>query len=181
MSGAIMKKIEFDASLLIGTTGMLSAAAAWVAERSSRVILVSRNASSSTLCRYNNVESLDRDWRDPLSFVSTIVETPTFESVQLAVIWIHGDGVDAVHRLLVALSHRPCLIVQVRGSQALKDLEARQDPQFEMRGRARLITVTLGAKWEAGRKRWLTWEEISAGVVTAINARESQVIGSLSP
>ncbi|QND45963.1 hypothetical protein HB780_09630 (plasmid) [Rhizobium lusitanum] len=175
-----MKKIEFDASLLIGTTGMLTAAAEWVVGRSGRVILVSRNASSSTLCRYNNVEALDLDWRDPLPFVSTIVEMPRFESAQLAVIWIHGSGAEAAQRLLVALSHRPCLIVQVRGSQALQDIGTRQDPPFEMRGRARLITVTLGAKWEAGRKRWLTWDEISAGVVTAINARESQVIGTLS-
>ncbi|XKM37952.1 hypothetical protein A4U53_001975 (plasmid) [Rhizobium ruizarguesonis] len=176
-----MKKIEFDASLLIGATGMLTAAAEWVAERSVSVILVARNASSSPLCSRNNVKSLDLDWRDPLPFVSAIVEASMFESVQLAVIWVHGSGVEAAQGLLPALSQRPCLIVQVRGSQALHDIGTRQDPPFEMRGRARLITVTLGAKWKAGRKRWLTWDEISAGVVTAINARESQVIGSLSP
>jgi hypothetical protein len=160
---------------------MLSAAAEWVADRSGGIILVSRNASSSSLSRRSNVEALDLDWRDPLPFVNAIAETGMFESVELAVIWIHGSGAEAARRLLVALSDRPCLIVQVRGSQALKDIGTGQEPPFKMRGLARLITVTLGAKWEAGWKRWLTWDEISAGVVTAITARESQVIGSLSP
>lgn len=176
-----MKQIVFDTSLLVGATGMLSAAAEWVATRSDKVILVSRGASSSSLSCRENVEALDLDWRDPIRFASTIRSVGMFEKVELAVLWIHGNGAEAAQWLLAELSRRPCLIVQVSGSQAIKDLERRDVLPFDIRGQARLITVTLGAKWEAGRKRWLTWEEISAGVVVAIDTRESCAIGSLSP
>lgn len=155
---------RFSNSLMIGATGMLHDAAAWAAERSERLVLVSREAGQSALAALHNVVAVSADWRRPDAFVDAISDADAFAGVQLAVLWIHGNGSEAKRRVEHALAGQDCLIVDVQGSIALADLKAAERPGRGLGAKARSITVTLGAVRTGTGQRWLTWEEISAGV-----------------
>jgi len=170
---------RFSNTLMIGATGMLHDAAAWVAERSERLVLVSRGAGQSSLAELPNVVTVSADWRRPDAFIDSIARADGFVGVQLAVLWIHGNGTEAKRRVLQHLSRLDCLVVNVQGSTALADLKAAAQRRRTPGAGARPITVTLGAVRTGSGQRWLTWDEISAGVIDAIEAEEDRIIGWL--
>ena len=165
---------RFHKSLLIGTTGMLGAATCWAVARSDESYVVARRASAGDW----GGQPLDLDWCDTDGFIGGLRNAGALDGADLAVLWIHRSGAIAAQRVVRMLTASPCLIVQVEGSQALRDLSA--SPPFVEDGQARRITVTLGAVSEGGTRRWLNWDEISAGTIAAIEARESRVLGSLT-
>lgn len=171
---------KYSNSLMIGATGMLTDAAAWVAQRSSRMVLVSRSAPRSPLANHPGVVALSADWRDGDKFFRAIARADGFIDTQLAVLWIHGNGAQAKRRVLQELSALDCLIVDIRGSAALTELDHPKGAIGGGRSTARHITVTLGSVPTAAGRRWLSWEEISTGVIDAIVAGESRVVGWLT-
>lgn len=164
---------------MIGATGMLSGTAAWVAERSERTVLVSRNAPQSPLANRSNVVALSADWRNLDEFLQVLARADGFGDVQLAVLWMHSDGAQAKQHVLKELSNFDCLIVDVQGSSTLTEVD-RPAGACDPAKRARLITVKLGAVKTAADRRWLTWDEISNGTIAAIEAGESRVVGGPS-
>ena len=171
----------FDRSLMVGTTGMLLAANLWVAERSRRCFVVSRQASCvAPLVGLESVQSLDLDWTNQRMFRNGLTSVGALEQIGLAVLWLHRSGDAQARWIIQRLSKTPCLIVRVLGSQAgIVEVIANRQGGYKI-GAACIISVILGAKRETGRKRWLTWEEISQGVIAAITQRESRIIGNLT-
>ncbi len=171
----------FATSILVGATGMLAGTAQWVAERSGKTVLLARHASrAGSLTRNRGVTTLDRDWRDDAACMAALAEAGALAAPDLAVLWIHGSGAGLEARLTRHLAAHHCLIVKVRGSADLGDLRGDSPAAgHDDLGAARRITVTLGAVPDGVGKRWLTWNEISDGVIAAIGARSNRVVGRL--
>lgn len=164
---------------MIGATGMLRDAAIWVAARSNRLILVSRQNLSAPLFDLHNVQSVIADWREPKAFIQALKSVDGFSGTKLAVLWMHNDGSETKKSILGELSATECFIISVEGSAALSEVD-RPKPEAEQIGEnGRLVKVVLGAKETNSGKRWLTWPEISNGVIRAIKAEESQIVGTL--
>jgi len=161
---------------------MLAKTAKWVIERSATSFLVARRASAAReIVSKRSVTALDLDYRDASGFLRGLGEADALSRIDLAVLWIHDAGAEAAYALIDALASQPCLIAYVRGSQRLAELAgASRDADSTICGAAKLVTVTLGAKKHGGRMRWLTWDEISDGVIDAISAGESRIVGNLN-
>ena len=71
-------------TLMIGATGMLRDAAIWVAARSDRLILVSRQNLSAPLFDLHNVQSVIADWREPKAFIQALKSVDGFSGTKLA-------------------------------------------------------------------------------------------------
>lgn len=170
---------EYTNSLVVGATGMLQEATVWVAERSEKLVLISRNAPESHLAARSNVVALSADWTNAHAFTKTIAGAGGFTDTQLAVLWMHGNGVLAKRQVLGELTKLDCLIVHVQGSTALANLRGVVANASASGSNATSITVTLGAIGTDAGQRWLTWAEISAGVIEAIEAKESRIVGGL--
>lgn len=172
---------SFKRSLLVGTTGMLAQAARWVADRSQKTFLVARHAhGAGEILSSTAIVPLDLDYRDTSGFLGGLEQSGALEGTDLAILWFHDSGFDAAQALVDALADTSCLIVTVRGSQNLSDLAGSAAGAPDTAGGAsRRVTVILGAKTEGGRRRWLTWEEISTGVIDAICAGEDRIVGDL--
>jgi NADPH:quinone reductase-like Zn-dependent oxidoreductase len=170
---------EFDNVLMVGATGMLGEAVEQVAARAGRVVVVARGAARSSLAARDRVVPVSADWRNADDFMRAIEAANGLDGVDLAVLWMHATGAEAKRRLLARLARGQCLVVDVVGSAALRDLR-RLKPQSEALGPDALrVTVVLGAIPTAGGHRWLDWPEISQAVIAAIDDRESRVVGEL--
>lgn len=173
--------MTFERSLLVGTTGMLAHAARWVIDRSQKSFLVARHASAvGELVSSTAVFPLDLDYRDTSVFMRGLEQSGALAGTDLAVLWIHDSGAEAARALDEVLAGNSGLIVTVRGSQRLSKLAGA--PAHERRttgGAVRRVTVTLGSKPQGGGRRWLTWDEMSNGVIDAICAGEDRIVGDL--
>ena len=170
---------KFDRVLTIGVTGMLGEMLNWLAVRSERVVLVSRGAVQSASAAHNTVIPVSADWRNEVNFIDSIEAANGFSGVKLAVVWMHDTGADAKRRVLERLAEESCLVVDVLGSSALKDLK-QMEPQSDYLGpQARRVTVLLGAMPTGAGHRWLEWSEISQAVIWAVENRVGLTVGEL--
>lgn len=104
--------------------------------------------------------TLDIDWCEPQLFMSMIAETVSYANTDIAVIWTHHNGNESSDLLIASLLQKPCLVVQVLGSQSISQSDVEKG--YKSTGCAKLITVTLGVvRDDSGCQRWLTWDEIS--------------------
>ena len=78
-----------------------------------------------------------------------------------------------------ALSDRACTIVTVHGSTDLSAMRTDMEQGPASAGQPKRIRVFLGLKSEGAGVRWLTWEEISGGVIAAIEQGADTVVGDL--
>jgi hypothetical protein len=169
--------------LVVGGTGMLAGLVEALAGDGGRLSLLSRRASRSAWPGY------DCDYCDKASFVHALdAAIAASGPIDLAVAWFHDLKI-AAPRLLAERIGRPGApgrLFQVLGS-------ATGDPCHPERlGRAaavaeglpdcRLRQVVLGFRVEAGRSRWLSDAEISAGVLEAVRQdRTCAVVGQVEP
>ena len=167
---------------------MLAGASVALAARSEAMTSVARtrrslaalDAAIADTVRVHHVLTLD--WHEPDRFVGEIERhVATTKPPDLIVAWIHDDG--RALRLAEALAtpERPPTFVHVVGS-ASGDVGAVADgvragmgaPEIAVRYRQ----VVLGAHRTAGGMRWLTHDEISTGVLEAIEqGRDRFVVG----
>lgn len=165
--------------LVVGGTGMLSGLCRALAGDGGRLSLLSRHASKAA-----GADGFDCDYYDEAGFVQALdAATARSGPITLAVSWIHTLKIPANRRLAERVRGR---LFQVLGSAAA-------DPDHPWRldlGRAvadglpdcALRQVVLGFKIEDGRSRWLTNDEISAGVLRAIQADLTySIIGQSEP
>lgn len=162
--------------LVVGGTGMLSGLSKALAEDGGRLSLLSRRASA--------VGGFDCDYYDETAFCAALAAAIDRSGpIDLAVAWFHTLKIPAPRRLAEQVRGR---MFQVLGS-------AVSDPAHPHRLAAAaavaegladcaLRQVVLGFKVEDGVSRWLTNEEISAGVLAAIRADLTySVIGQTEP
>lgn len=163
--------------LVVGGTGMLSGLVEALAGDGGRLSLLSRHASQTA-------GGFDCDYHDAEAFNAALAAAVERSGpIDLAVAWFHT--------LKIAAPRLPAAQVKGRLFQVLGSATA--DPAHPDRlGRAAAVAeglpacevrqVVLGFKLEAGGSRWLTNDEISAGVLEAVRAdRPLSIIGQVTP
>lgn len=160
-------------SLIIGGTGMLEKATRTLMDQSEHTTLVARHASGFS----QHVDAIDADYTNAGHFIETLsahfFHTPP---VDLAVIWMHRTGNEALQKLLPLLNAGPVSVIHLLGSA---QGDPRQDnpltPVLSDLPHITYISVALGRMGS----RWLTHEEISDGTLEAIAHKRATVIGSI--
>ncbi len=106
--------------------------------------------------------------------------------IDLAVCWVHSTAPDAIPTMAECLAEaaREVRLFHIVGTGS----DDQPDHVGQIQSRIRQIPgvlyrkVQLGFIVEAGRSRWLTHEEISRGVIEAIDTdADESVVGAISP
>lgn len=161
---------------------MLSGVTAWLAEHGHTVSVVSRRPGNFSSCSDpGKVLSILVDYRESHILLRCITDTISVHGpIGLAVFWIHRDAPDALRIMADEISRHaqePWRLFHVRGSTAYLHREL---PQVAANCLYR--EIILGFVTDENTSRWLTHEEISGGVITAVeNDRERSVVGTLEP
>ena len=175
---------EFQHALIVGGTGMLRPASAFVAARARRVTLVARGAMQAAAeLGLGHDSALPLDWRHQDAFGSALRQrAAALGAFDLALLWLHDDGQQALEMLLHDFAQAKALVVHVLGSAdadpgagnaAIRSLVMQH-------GLLSYVTVMLGSKPGAGGgRRWLTDAEISAGAIAAIRTGRDVTVGDL--
>lgn len=104
--------------------------------------------------------------------------------IDLVVAWIHGtapDAIDTIKRELANLQKgHPWTLVHIKGSSY--DLSSILDTEHHPSDSFQEKFVQLGFVIEGSTSRWLTHQEISEGVIRAIQGDQRKtVVGTLEP
>lgn len=176
-------------ALVVGGTGMLRAASIAIANRSYEITSVARtrrslSALDSAIPPETTHHALSLDWSDPEAFLRAIEHHLSDTAPpDLVVAWVHDDELTLRLAPLVG-SDRPRRFFHVIGSGG-KDpsIVARSlREEFEAPPNVSYHQVILGFERSSGRSRWLTNDEISAGVLEAIERERTQfVVGTVEP
>lgn len=166
---------RYPHALVVGGTGMLRGAALHLA-RTSVVSVIARDTGNlESLVRDSGgwVRAISVDYRDTGALVAALRNSIERDStIDLAVCWIHSDAPDALRAIVDTIGREamPPKLFHVLGSG--------MTPARELSGVAHR-TVMLGRIVEPGGGwRWLTNDEISRGVIDAIETnRETSVVG----
>ncbi len=156
---------------IIGGTGMLAGACAAIAPRCERLVLAARKPKA--LAERIGAEALALDWDDRPAAANAL--PPEATRFDLVISWLHRGGLWLVPHLEARLRAQGRSI-RIHGSAALAPgALARIDPPAPPHLRRQRILL--------GRKgaRWLTDEEISAGLLEAIDApgRDPLIVGDI--
>lgn len=168
---------------------MLRAASVELATRSKRLTSVARTQRSlsslnAELARTGCIHHmLALDWNAPDHFLAEIERhIAATEPPELVVAWIHDDHLALrVSATLARIGHS-MRFFHIIGS-------ARTNPKhiadtllhgLELPSNIRYHQVVLGAHRLGGQRRWLTHQEISAGVLQAVEQEQAQwIVGDL--
>ncbi|RTH23463.1 hypothetical protein CSW38_10470 [Thermus scotoductus] len=174
---------EFSHTLVVGGTGMLREASVALASRSGRLTSVARTQRSllsldAELARTGCVHHLlALDWNVPDRFLAEIERhIGATEPPELVVAWIHEDHLALRLAAVLARMGHPLRFFHVVGSARTnpKQLADSLSQGLEPHPNLRYHQVVLGARRSGGSMRWLTHQEISAGVLQAIEAGLAQ-------
>lgn len=176
-------------TIAVGATGMLKAAAVELAARSQQFTSVARTRGS--LSRLDDAlrngstqhHPLQLDWSNADEFLARIQQHVSgTEPPDLVVAWIHDDQLTLRLALNLAETGTAFRFFHIIGSATVNP-EGISDSlldEFDPPANLDYHQVVLGARQTGWRSRWLTDQEISAGVLEAIEQLEDQfVVGTL--
>lgn len=174
--------------LLIGTTGMLKSAAQQIAEDTQGdVVVLSRRASYFSFddaALNRRTRAYDIDWTDGPSFLSSLDEIAASHGPFTAsLIWMHGRD-EPLRSHIAHLMAADGTLVEVLGSAASRPSALGEVRVRHMQGlrHVRYRQVLLGFVHEDGQSRWLTHDEICAGVLQAYASDDRVTIaGQVEP
>lgn len=175
-------------ALLIGTTGMLTAAARHAVEQSASAALVSRNADTFTFGNAALDAKLTRlplSYEDAPSFLDALEPYAPFD---LALTWIRPRA-ELLRAAIDAFIAPKGLLVEVMGSRSILTGPEGQASIAALRADAlahqpdiTYAQVILGFMREKDTSRWLTHEEISAAAIAQLdNPMPRRIAGILEP
>jgi hypothetical protein len=177
--------------LVVGGTGMLRAATLGLALRAEYVSVVARGEArlaelAEEAARLPGVVMpWSADYRNDPSLATTVTSAQeAFGPVDTVVAWIHADAGNApvLVARLVGANGRPFRWFDVVGSGD-GDSRSRADARRDDLAAVTKLTyhrVVLGRVREDDGFRWLTHEEISRGVLDAIDAaRPESIVGEI--
>lgn len=175
-------------TLLIGTTGMLTAAARHAVEQSASAALVSRNADTFTFGNAALDAKLTRlplSYEDAPSFLDALEPYAPFD---LALTWIRLRA-ELLRAAIDAFIAPKGLLVEVMGSRSILTGPEGQASIAALRADAlahqpdiTYAQVILGFMREKDTSRWLTHEEISAAAIAQLDApMPRRIAGILEP
>ncbi len=162
--------------LVVGGTGMLSGLCKALAGDGERLSLLSRQASAHG--------GFDCDYYDEASFAAALdAAIARSGPITLAIAWFHSLKIAAPRMLAAQVRGRMFQVMgHAMGDPERPDRLATAAKVAEGLPDCALRQVVLGFKIEPGRSRWLTNEEISAGVLSAVQADLTySVIGQTEP
>lgn len=171
--------------LVFGGTGMLSGATQWVIGRARHTTVTGR--SEHRLKRLQEGDPGERasfhqlDYRDTEALKSLLSSTVNRHGpVDLVLSWIHSTAREALPTIVSEISQtsQQWHLIHIKGS-ANDDADIRARP--ETPDNCQYREVLLGYQRTERGSRWLTDEEISEGVVAAIQQDADITIGQLEP
>lgn len=179
-------------ALVVGGTGMLRAVSLELVRRGHIVTVLARSAArlqdlqQAAAGLEGKIAPLALDYRDSDSLKAGLEgHICQHGAIMLAVIWVHSIAPDAPALIggLVGGDGARCRFFDVQGSSRLAELrEGRHRRSESMTTLPNLIyhEVVLGAVREGRGQRWLTHDEICAGVLHAVDTGpQVYVVGSL--
>lgn len=186
-----LKPDIYQHALVVGGTGMLRGVSLHLAEQGYTVSVVGRQISRLQLLREaaselpGRIVPLPFDYREDEQLrVSLLTSIERQGPIILAVCWIHSTAPNALPLIAETLapSTAVCRLFHVRGSATANPARARSDmPKWLLKyPQLRYRQVILGFMVNNGKSRWLTHEEICAGVISAIvEDSEYRVVGTV--
>ena len=164
-------------ALLIGTTGMLAAASAWIAGRTERVTVVARRASEFRLgdpVLDGRLERIAADYADTDAFIAGLeVRLSAAAGLDLCVTWIRPAAHDLRDRIAVLLHASRARLVEISGSRSLKPggfAERRAETMRTYFAELPYQQIILGLRPSASGPRTLSHAEISEGTIQALRS-----------
>ncbi|RIW29611.1 hypothetical protein D3H55_18615 [Bacillus salacetis] len=162
-------------TLVIGGTGMLGGAVRHLVKRGDEVTVLARSTDKfNRMLVHNGLMNGDVSFM-PADYFKTdeVVELlnehiKTEGAFDAAVIWMRSAAAESFDAIMGILGRdgRPVDIFKVNGSSASRS----PLPSSEYRS-INMHQIILGFKIENGESRWLTDDEISEGVIKALNTR----------
>jgi NAD(P)-dependent dehydrogenase (short-subunit alcohol dehydrogenase family) len=154
-------------ALVLGGTGMLAGAASSLLDDGWHVVLPSRRRPSAPLTngRPPAAQWVQADWTDPTTLAKS-AGVALGGAADLLVAWVHRGVRTAVLRAVEPLLAPGAPVVEVHGSASANPLGGCPDPVLADHPTQQVV---LGYVRHAGRTRWLTHDEISSGVLDAVN------------
>ncbi|SFJ01860.1 short-chain dehydrogenase [Thermoflavimicrobium dichotomicum] len=109
-----------------------------------------------------------------------------YGSIDLAVVWIHRTAPEAPYLVaeLAGNKEKPCRYIHVLGSSVLDPSQPESDRliRFQQYPNIKYQEVILGFVLRNDHARWLTNQEISHGVIQAIESQQTRsIVGVVSP
>lgn len=183
----------FKHSMVIGGTGMLSEASIQIARRSESLTSIARTeeslasideAVSGANCHH---EMVAQDY-DRAPEMCSVVRDAIRKTgpVELLVMWIHDEGTPLPLAIgeIISEAGIPFRVVHILGSAAGDPLRASGAVESRLTAFANITyqQVILGFNADSDGSRWLTHDEISAGVVSAVDSGSSRsIVGQIEP
>ncbi len=181
-------------ALVVGGTGVLRAATMQIAERFETVTVIARSRDRLRALHAEaahlpaTIHALALDYRDSGALRDALMDAQaSYGPIDLAVCWIHSVAPDApgIVASCAALARSAgggtCDFVHVVGSAAADPSRDADDEGIEMEG-VQYRQVVLGFVIDGGRSRWLTDNEISTGVMAAVESSEVRsIVGVVRP
>ncbi|MGG4445801.1 short-chain dehydrogenase [Brevibacillus porteri] len=172
-------------ALVIGASGMLTEVSRWLAHQDYQVTVLGRDPGKLGHVRDGSthpesIHLLPQDYHQTDSLRQAIADLVEKRGpMDVVVAWIHSTAPHALPVIVEELS-RPeerWQLLHVCGSAAWKNPMTEPTSGFCMYRR-----VILGFTCAGEHARWLTNDEIAAGVIDALQAKERQVIvGQVEP
>lgn len=182
---------RWEHALIVGGTGMLREASVFLARHSRAVTSLARTAPSlealDETIRMTGARHLPRpvDYHDAAAFASVLDEAiQKVGPPDLVLAWIHGLEPAFTLADRIGRGGHPFDFFQVLGSPMSDPAKSREDVWRRFRNVPGLTyhRIMLGFVIEESRSRWLTNEEISVGVIHAIDTgADVTTTGSVRP
>jgi hypothetical protein len=164
--------------IIIGGTGMLSCASRKITSQVDDVLLIARNPGK--LAIDINARPLQLDWKVKPTTEASIGLLKSEPKADILISWIHDDGLWCLQQFedLLVKGGRS---IRVHGSAAGDPSEGVKTDPPPIRNDIQRQNIVLGWKEENGRRRWLTDDEISEGVITAFKNPKltSMIVGQI--
>ncbi len=175
-------------TLLLGTTGMLAAAAAHAVARSKKAVLVSRHADAFT---FNNdvldvkLAPINVSYDNEVAFLDALEPLAPFD---LALTWMQPPA-EILRAALDGMIAPGGRLVEVMGSRSLllgpngeASIAERRAQALALQSEITYAQVILGFVVEGETSRWLTHEEISAAAIAQMERPVPRLVaGVLEP
>ncbi|MFB4159524.1 short-chain dehydrogenase [Geomicrobium sp. JSM 1781026] len=173
-------------ALIFGGTGMLAGATKWVAEHATHATAFGRNEQRLHRLEQTSAALGTRqlDYTDSEQLKQEVQRAyDTFGPIHTVVAWIHGTAPGARSLIVEQIDRMQAdvwQLVTVRGSS--HDVQQIKKEQNIVSEQCRFIDIQLGFIYDGRVSRWLTHDEISAGVIRGIKDQQAvSVVGTLEP
>jgi NAD(P)-dependent dehydrogenase (short-subunit alcohol dehydrogenase family) len=168
--------------LVIGGSGMLAGLVMSLAQRGRQVTVIARGTArlQRLAGRHPNIRPLSLDYTDDPAFDAAV---RSLGPIPRCVAWMHDDGKNRALRIARQVSDVYCEVLGSASADPAKlERLAEWRVLFEPLQAPQLRLAVLGFVMEGGQSRWLTNDEISAGVLRALESADPvTIVGTVTP